>query len=306
MLDVYHLPSDTLADVQRFNRPSTVTNIEWLTWQRPRGVAMAHIMCIGGGAGGGGGFDGTGVGAGGGGSGGSSGVTRVTLPAVFLPQVLYIQVGAGGVGASGSGVTGGSGVLSYVAIAPDTTAINVVAISGAAGAVGGSPGTGAAGGAGGAAGTIAVIGSMPLAGPGHFDVIAGQAGVGGGDDSGANGVAVTFPSSSVPCQAGSGGAGAQSANFAGGACTAITNSYLSEQRPATPGTGSFDGSGGPQLWQPFFSFGGLGGSSNSAGLGGHGGNGSYGGGGGGGGGGENSTGGRGGSGGSGLVVVVAW
>lgn len=296
------LPSQTLGDVQIFNCPSTVTNLQWGTLQRPCGVSMAHIICIGGGGGGGGGFTGVSLGAGGGGSGGSSGVTRVTLPAVFLPKVLYIQVGAGGSG-GGPTVTGGSGILSYVAIAPDTTAINVIAVSGAAGAVGGAPGDANSGGAGGAAGTIAVIGSMPLAGPGHFALIAGQVGVIGGDDSGASGTAIAFPTTSVVTQAGSGGAGAQTANFAGGAFTAIADLYFSEARPATPATGSFNGSGGPQLWKPFFSFGGGGGSSSFTAAGGHGGHGAYGGGGGGGGGGE-TLGGTGGNGGSGLVMIV--
>lgn len=304
MLDLYDLPSATLGDVQIFNCPSTVTNLQWITWRKPQGVAMAYIMCIGGGGGGGGGYTGVSLGAGGGGSGGSSAITRVTLPAVFLPSVLYIQVGAGGQGgAAGSGGTaGGGGVLSYVAIAPDITAMNIVAVSGGAGAVGGSPGSNTAGGAGGAAGTIAVIASMPLAGPGNFGLIAGQVGVIGGDDAGANGTAITIPTTSVLCQGGSGGAGTTSANFAGGACTSISESYLSEQRPATPAAGSFDGSGGVQLWKPFFSFGGLGGSSSNTGIGGNGGNGAYGAGGGGGGGG--TTGGRGGDGGSGIVWIL--
>ena len=79
---------------------------------------------------------------------------------------------------------------------------------------------------------------------------------------------------------------------------------LSEFRPATPGTGSVDGSGGPEIWKPMFFFGGVGGSSNNTGIGGNGGNGSYGS--GGGGGGAGTTGGRGGNGGSGIVIITCW
>lgn len=305
MLDTLHLPWPTRADVQAFNRPSTVTDTQWMTWQKPRGAAMLHILCIGGGGGGGGGFTGiAGSARGGGGSGGSAGVTRVTIPAFLLPDSLYIQVGAGGQGVGSGGGTAGSGVLSYVAVAPSTTIANVVALSGAAGAGGGGTGTAAAAGAAGAAGTVAVIGSMPLCGSGQFAFIAGQIGVIGGAVAGANGTAIDIPTTSVLCQAGSSGAGTTSANFAGGAFTASGAAYLSEQRPAAPAAGSNNGSGGPQIWEPFFSFGGGGGSSANAGVGGTGGNGAYGAGGGGGGGG--TTGGRGGNGGSGLVIIIAW
>lgn len=107
---------------------------------------------------------------------------------------------------------------------------------------------------------------------------------------------------SVLALGGAGGAGTMSADFAGGGYTAIANSWLSEKRPIAPAAGSFDGSGGTQLWNPFFSFGGVGGSSSNAGVGGNGGNGAHGAGGGGGGGG--TTGGRGGNGGDGLVIII--
>jgi len=305
MLDLLHLPSSVQADVQIFTCPSTVTNLQWQTWRFPRGRSMVSIFCVGGGGGGGGGFTGAASTArGGGGSGGSSAITRVLVPGFLLPETLYVQVGAGGQGVGSGGGTAGSGVLSYVSIAPNTTASNIVAISGAAAAVGGGTGTAAAVGAAGTAGTIAVIGSMPLAGLGNFNMIAGQVGVAGGAVAGAVGTAQTIPVTSVLCTGGSGGAGTTSADFAGGAFTAISNSWLSEQRPATPTAGSYNGSGGLQLWEPFFSFGGGGGSSSNAGIGGAGGNGAYGAGGGGGGGG--TTGGRGGDGGSGVVIIISW
>lgn len=289
--------------IQVFTRPCTVTNTQWQTWNRPRGAIWLHIICIGGGGGGGGGFTAAAAAArGGGGGGGGAGVTRVTVPCILLPETLYVQVGAGGQGVGSGGGTAGSGVLSYVAIAPNTTASNVVAISGAAGSVGGGTGTGAAAGATGAGSTVAVIGSMPLAGLGLFAVIAGQTSAGGGAQTGAVGGAIAIPVTSALCMGGSGGAGVTAADFAGGLFTAIADSYLSEQRPATPAAGSNNGSGGVQFWDPFFSFSGGGGSASNAGVGGAGGNGAFGSGGGGGGGG--TTGGRGGDGGGGIVIMI--
>jgi hypothetical protein len=306
VLDLGNLPSKFGGnDVQIFTQPCTVTNTQWLTYRRPRGITMLHIICIGGGGGGGGGFTAAAAAArGGGGSGGGSACTRVTIPAFLLPEVLYVQVGAGGGGVGSGGGTATSGVLSYVSVWPNTTANNVVAISGAAAAVGGGTGTGAAVGAAGTAGTIAVIGSMPLAGLGHFDLIAGQIGVAGGAVAGANGTAQVLPTTSILCGGGSGGAGTTSADFAGGAFTATANTLVSEQRPATPAAGSNPGSGGPAIWAPFFMFGGGGGSSSNTAAGGAGGNGAYGAGGGGGGGG--TTGGRGGDGGNGIVIITGW
>lgn len=311
MIDQFDIPVDIgsntgMADVQIFNRPSTVAFTQYQTWMKPRGKAMMNIICIGGGGGGGGGFTAVAAAArGGGGSGGSSAVSRVTIPLHLVPDVLFVQVGAGGAGGA-AGATGGNGTLSRVDIKTGAAAVpsNCIAYSGAAAAVGGGGGTGAAAGAAGTAGTIGVIASMPLAGLGHFDLIAGQVGVAGGVQTGAVGVAQVIPVTSVITTGGSGGAGVTAADFAGGLWTAITDSWLSEQRPATPAAGSNNGSGGFAIWKPLFFFGGTGGSSSNAGVGGFGGNGSYGCGGGGGGGG--TTGGSGGAGGSGLVIITCW
>jgi hypothetical protein len=226
------------------------------------------------------------------------------MPLIYLPDILYVQVGAGGQGVASGGGTAGSGVLSYVTVYPNTTASNTLCISGAAAAVGGGTGTAAAVGAAGTAGTVAVIGSMPLSGYGCYNLIAGQIGVAGGAVAGAVGTAQSIPTTSVITTGGSGGAGTTAADFAGGLWTAITGSLISESRPATPAAGSVDGSSGSMLNAPMFFFGGTGGSSSNAGVGGAGGNGSYGSGGGGGGGG--TTGGRGGDGGSGIVIITCW
>ena len=310
MLDVFGLPSRFAGDVQIFNIPSTVNQVQWHTWLKPRGVNMLHMIAIGGGGGGGGGFTATaGSARGGGGSGGCSGISRLTIPAIFVPDRLYVQVGAGGQGVGSGGGTAGSGVLSYVVAAISTAtpgtvqATNVMLVSGAAAAAGGGTGTGAAVGALGAAGTIATIAAMPLGHMGHFNLIAGTAGVAGGAVAGANGTAQSIPTA-TPFWGATGGAGTTSADFAGGAFTAQADSLLSEMRPATPAAGSNPGASGLTIWAPFYSWGGGGGSAANSSAGGAGGNGGYGCGGGGGGGG--TTGGRGGDGGSGLVIIIGW
>lgn len=300
MLDFGHLPTPTgNSDVQLFTCPSTVNQLQWHTWLKPRGKTMMHaILASGGGAGGNGA---TGVAASarvGGGSGGSSGLTRLTIPLAFVPDALYVQVGRGGDSIIGNPL------LSYIAAkysaaTPGTVnPNNIFAVSGAA-----APTNGTIAGAAGAGGTIATIAAMPLAHMGHFDFIAGTNGASGGAAAGAVGGAAAQPTA-TPFWGASGGAGTTSADFAGGAFTANADSLFSEMRPATAAAGSNHGSGGFTLWTPFISFGGGGGGSSNAGVGGNGGNGGLGCGGGGGGGG--TTGGTGGAGGSGFVLIICW
>jgi len=295
------------ADVQVFPGWATVTNTQWRTWRKPAGKTMAFMLCIGGAGGGGGGFGAAAAAArGGGGGGGSSAVTRVLMPLLLLPDTLFIQAGAGGVGQVSGGGVAGSGILSYIAIAPDITATNVFAVSGAAAAVGGGTGTGAAVGAAGTAGTIAAITAMPLAGIGQYAFIAGQAGAAGGAVAGAIGPPTSIATTGCMTQGGGGGAGTTSADFAGSIVTAITGSLLSQMAPIGAAAGSNAGSGGYMLKNPFFfSYAGLGGGSSNTANGGNGGKGAFGSGGGGGGGGTAGAG-RGGDGGAGLIVIVSW
>lgn len=311
MLDLSHIPTGYgSGDVQIFTCPSTVTSLQWHDWIKPRGKTMFMMMAISGGGGGGGGFTRAAAAAGGGGgSGGSSGISRLTGPACFLPDRLFVQVGAGGIGVGSGGGTAGSGVLSYVCAGISTAtpgtvqATNVLLVSGAAAPAGGGTGTGAAVGALGAGGTIATAGAMPLHFPFIQSLIAGTAGVAGGAVAGANGSAQSIPTA-TPFWGATGGAGTTNADFAGGAFTAQADSLMSERRPDTAPAGSNNGSGGYTSWQPFYSYGGGGGASSNAGVGGNGGNGGYGC--GGGGGGAGTTGGKGGDGGSGLVIIVCW
>ena len=197
----------------------------------------------------------------------------------------------------------GGGTSSYISLAPNTGDRNLITSSGVTPAGGGGTGTGAAVGAAGTQGSALTVGSHTLSGLCQINTIAGQNGVAGGAVAGAIGTAITIPSTMMVC-AGSGGAGTTSADFAGGIVTPIASSWLSEQAAVAQAAGSFDGTNGRQLWEPFFSFGGQGGSSSNAGVGGHGGHGAHGA--GGGGGGAGTTGGTGGNGGNGIVVIICW
>lgn len=299
------LPNSGDADVQIFTNPATVTNTQWQTWVKPRGKSMAQILCAGGGGGGGGGFTAAAAAArGGGGGGGGSGLSKLTVPLFFLPDILYVQVGAGGAGVGSGGGTAGSGIHSYVGIYPDITASNILNISSATAPTGGGTGTGAAVGALGAGGTIPTIATMPLAGLGTYVLIAGAPGVAGAAVAGAAGTNTIIPVTGTITMGGGGGAGTTSADFAGSSVTAITGSLLSTWRPTAAAAGSNNGPGGFLQYKPLFSWSGMGGASSNAGVGGGGGFGGPAAGGGGGGGG--TTGGIGGNGGPGLIMIICW
>src|ERR1041385_4783253 len=118
MFDALNLPGRPNADLQQFTRPCTAHNTQWETWRKPRGVSMCQVITIGGGGGGGGGFSGaSGTARGGGGGGGSSSMTVLTIASIWLPDVLYVQVGAGGIG-GGPGLAGTDGMTSFVSISP--------------------------------------------------------------------------------------------------------------------------------------------------------------------------------------------
>jgi len=312
MLDHFHLPIVPGRDVQMFTLPSTVTNLQWSTWTKPRGLSMAYMLLIGGGGGGGRGLAGiAGTARGGGGGGAGSAMTKILMPLEFLPDRLFVQVGGGGVGASDPATNAGPGLLSVISLYTDSGVTNTIGQSGGAGATGGANGSNGGNAAGGTAGTVAVLSNMSRIGLGHHAIIAGQSGSTGGSPTSA-GTALAIPTTSVLCMGGTGGGGVTvTTNFAGGAITVISNSLLSQFAPAAAPAGpGGHGSGGPQLWKPFFSFGGMGGSSSDSVIpSGDGGKGSYGSGGGGGGGGignaaaENSPGGFGGNG---IVIISCW
>jgi len=297
MYGTFQLPPTSRVFRQRIPGWCTVTNLQWRPWRVPEGITTLDFTVIGSGAGGAAGSTAAAVSTAGGNGGGSSAVTRVRIRTSHLPKVLYLQVGAGVVGGTTSAGAGAAGILSYIAIYPDTTASNVIAVSGAAAPTGTT------------AGTIAAIGSMPLAGMGDFAFIAGQAGTAG--VSAAAGTQQTVPVTSIITMGGAAGGG-NSTNvtaFAGAGITAITNSKISQYLPVAGGAvGGGAGSGGFEIPGLMFFTPGLGGGALlTAGVAGAGGNGSFGcGGGGGGNGAGGATFGNGGMGGPGLIDIVGW
>lgn len=298
------IPTENPLIKERFLGWATVTNTQWRAWRVPAGLTMLSFLVIGGGGSGAGGANSAGGNATGAGGGGSSGVTRLLIQSRFLPEVIYLQVGAGGASVAGN-VAGNPGILSYVAANPNTTASNIFAVSGAA-----APGGGVVAGTGGVAGTIAVIAAMPLAGLGVYNMIAGQVGTAGALVGA--GVSQTIPVTSVITMGGVAGGGCSAvAGFNGGGITAITGSLLSTYCPAVggplgTGVAGQNGSGGFEILFPHFFTPGLGGGGSNTNTAGNGGNAYIGSGGGGGGTANGAVGGRGGTGGQGLIEITGW
>lgn len=282
----------------------------WQPFHVPPKATMLDFWVLGAGAGGGAGLTGAaGTARGGGGSGGTGAVSRLLVAANRIPRVLYLLVPTGGAG--GVAGAGGAGPRSFVsAMAGSTVAANLITLSGAADAGGGGVGTGTAGGAAGAAGTIATATAAYGHGLGLWTAVAGQVGIIGGDDSGANGAGPTFGGAGIPVSSGGSGGGTPAANtnFSGGAIAPNGFIGFPSISGGTAG-GAVDGAHGvtqmPDGRNGFFSSGGGGGATNgAAGTGGFGGNAGIGS--GGGGGGAGVTGGNGGRGGNGLIVITWW
>ena len=316
--DFGFLPSNFTGDVQTFFTGNNAQGSQ--KWLKPRGVTMCYMVCIGSGGGGGGGFTGASTTArGGGAGGGSSSIAKMLIPALFLPDVLLVQVGSGGKGgaANANGGTGVNSIISYgVGLTAIGTSPNIILQSNNAAPGGGGAGTGAAGGTG---GTVPTISTQAISGAaaswGVQSFIVGLAGGGGGAQTGAAGTAVNNAWNLICCGSGAGGGGVNSVNsgFAGGNIgfvgsldfadgAIVTGSLVGGTAGSSTAAGN--GNSGIQLWKPFYMTGGSGGGSSDGSTGGNGGNGGIGCGGGGGGGG--TTGGTGGNGGDGFVCIISW
>jgi hypothetical protein len=305
MLDLSHIPNSQ-QDIKIFY--SIDSTNAWQTWQKPRKCQYVWIMCIGG-AGGGAGANNnqnssyyTG--------GGSGAVTRALFNASYLPDTLYVQVGlggAGGIGGQGSSTAGSAGTRSFVSIAPNTTATNVVQCSGNTPAAGGTAGTGtnAAGETGVSATTNAIFLSLS-----NFTTVSGVTAIGAAQLQAPD----LVPLTSQIVTAGGGGSsynGTTQVSYNGSSILSSSISPLIQGGTGvnTPLTNGGRGADGITSWKPFFSTGGAGGGASVSGSGGNGGNGGIGSGGGGGGGGSTANaqnGGNGGKGGDGLVIIISF
>ncbi len=259
MLDIFHLPTKSVANVQEFTGNSVVAGVTWSVWRKPRGVTQCYIFLVGQGGGGGSGIIGAASTAAGGGGGGSGGQTVVDIPTIMLPDILYISTGM---------AASGAGQASYVSIRPDTTANHVIAIANGGGAGGNA--AGATAGAAGAAGAIATVATMPI-GWQFATVLAGQAGIIGGTT--VAGAALTLPVTGLLVTGGTGGGGQPAAAAAGTAGGAFTVPAAPSPFPAQiggiggtaatvpPTTGSNGINGGMMMGGLWYSYGGTGGGS---------------------------------------------
>lgn len=297
--DSFGIPEADSADLQVFN----ATGGTFQLWQRPKGKSMCMMIVIGSGSGGGAGFTGlTATVRGGGGGGGSGAIARVTIPIFALPDMLYVQVGRGGQGGLSSTSNGSAGERSFVSLAPNTTAANLVMASGAAAASGGTAGSVAGSAAAGGAETISTILICINAMMGITQFIAGKIGSVGGVVGGGNGSSNTLQISHFLNGGGGGGTTpAANTDFLGG--TQLTAGIFPTLSSPIAGS-ALNSSGGMLIQRPFISYGGVGGITGGAGQAGKGGDGALGSGGGGGGGGI--TFGQGGRGGDGLVLIYSW
>ena len=301
MLDFFNIPNSQ-QDVQIFYT-NGITNA-WQTWKKPRKCNYVYIICIGGGGGGAGGRPissaipySTG--------GGSGAVTRLTIPAIFLPDSLEITIPAGGNGgATGGGSTAGNTFVDCVR-GSDVAATRVIQANGG---VGGNVGVVGAPSIGGGGGTIGAQTNAVYQALGSWVSVAGQAG-GNGIPGLAGGTVVINGNSTINSGgAAGGGRNGGAVGQSGGGLSGI--GLIPSLNGGTGGTPGSPGQNGFFTMKNFYSLGGSGGgggSTNGAGgVGGRGGDGGIGSGGGGGGNGYTSQAGAGGNGGPGMVIITCW
>ena len=313
MLDFNHILATPNLDVQYFTGQSSATLTQWQTWRKPRGVKNIYILGVGGGSSGAVGANAAATNAGGSG-GGSGGQTTVWLPAMFVPDTLYVQCGAGGKQPATlvSGAAQVGGVPTYVALEPSTTLTPnmtvLLANGGVAGAVTG--------------GVVATLAGMPRAGGGLSNFFVGQSGTAGGAAGSGGGTALTFPTTGLMVMGGTGGGGGGNpTGGAGGSISAptgvpINDFFLPLQTAGTGASGATpatNGAGGKIMINFLMNYGGLGGggaSNTAGGNAGDGGDGAPGSGGGGSGGSTTVAGAntlaRPGNGGDGFVLILSW
>jgi hypothetical protein len=312
MIDMFNFANND-SNVDIFTNISGTGTTAWQTWVKPKNAKFIQILAIGGGGGGGAGWSASFNSGGGGGGGGAGGVILGLYPANVLPNILYIQVGAGGIGGKIRGEAGTSGTGTAVSTGPTTD--SVLRIIFASVGTFGNGGTGSiAGAAGGGAGTFADTAFSKLGINSYY----------GGSGGGIGGAVTPTAGGSITIAGivtGGAGGGALNNSSTGSNGGSITGAGLVPLISGSTTIAGFvpDASSGysslPSINSsnrvPMLFTGGAGGGANSStstGKGGGGGKGAYGGGGGGGGASNFSTtaNGTGGNGGDGLVIITSW
>jgi hypothetical protein len=169
MQQPFHIPNELERKHWTYFCNSTASNDSaWQAWHKPAGITFINITAMGGGGGGGGATGWVpGFARSGGGGGGSAALTNLFIPAIFVPDTLYIKVGRGGAGGAGApsasaATAGTAGQASYVSLYAATSTGYTIAV--ANGGNGGAGATNVAGAtiAGGAAGTAIAASTVPL------------------------------------------------------------------------------------------------------------------------------------------------
>lgn len=279
------------------------TSNEWFVWNKPDNISLVQGLLIGGGGGGGGGASNTTGNANGGGGGSSGGITTFTIPAILLPDTLYIKLGAGlrGGEPNANGELPNVNAYTFISASPSANIANtnffIYAVSGNSGHRGitrlfgeacAEPTTYDT--------NIALLNSL-----GIVNTIRGSNGSNGRTAT-SNAFSNILPTLFVTGGAGGGYVNSTSSNVVKGnfiVNNSIFPMYLNEETGVT----RRDGLDGTVYDNPFYSTGGTGGwGNNGTGYkGGKGGPGS-----GGGGGGGGNPGGRGGNGGDGVVILTCY
>lgn len=317
MLDFSHVMNNPGVDIQSFFGTSdaagqTATNLtNWKVWNKPRGINWVYMIGVGAGASGvGGTFTGASAASAGAAGGGSGAQSVLLIPAMFVPQQLFVQTGLGGRQGTTitSALTSVAGTGTYVAIEPTATTSAVsnlffLIANGAASTTGGT--------------ATAMSGNFPLAGRGWSQNFAGQnGGTAGATQNGAGG-AITLPTTGLMVTGGAGSGGKDVTGAGGGAGGAITGvGFLGTLPTHAGGTASASGTNAGngidgRMVTPYMHYGGSGGGSGAFAATGNGSTGSSGGNGGPGcGGGASGPGytttGRAGDGGDGFVYIIGW
>lgn len=184
MLDVFNTPTPQGANYQEFYGGGTTRD-----WVKPRGASMVRMLLIGGGAGGR-----TGSTSARGAGGGSGAITQWIGPAIFIPDVLRVFIGAGGASDS----AGANTTITYQAKAG--TAYTLLTANGAASNTAGTASSNNFFGASGIFKSVAGQAGASNANSSSTTTFL-QGGSGGGSNTTSNGFAVT-PNFSYPVLSG--------------------------------------------------------------------------------------------------------
>ena len=99
------LPGSGITNWQVFTAQQDATTTRgWEAWLRPPGASWFFILAVSPGGGGGGGQSTAAAARSGGGGGGSGAINRIIIPAIVMPDLLYVRVGNGGSAAPGGAV----------------------------------------------------------------------------------------------------------------------------------------------------------------------------------------------------------